>query len=161
MLVDLDIYVEHANLSEELRELFLGCHVVLVDQVFLNLLFNLFLSLSVVGVCVHESCHSLLFFSSCFELFLQTGTYHLFNFVLVARLKSCCQFLILGFELSSEVRIFGPTFLEIFYLSFNLLILLIVINLVKHLIERHLWLPSYVLLQASKKVVEQVFIALL
>lgn len=59
-LVDGDIDVQHANRTEELRELLLSCHVVLLDHILANLLLDQLLCLEVVGVGIFQFGLSLL-----------------------------------------------------------------------------------------------------
>ena len=60
-LVYIDIYVQHRDLAEELRELLLSSHVVLLNKTFLDLFFDCFLGFCIVRVSIHQLGHSFLF----------------------------------------------------------------------------------------------------
>ena len=70
-LVYIDIYVKHRDLAEELRELLLSSHVVLLNKTFLDLFFDCLLSLCIVRVSVHQLGHSFLLFFLLIELSLE------------------------------------------------------------------------------------------
>jgi hypothetical protein len=84
LFVDCNIDVEHCNLSEKLRELFLRSGIVLLDQTLLDLLLNLLLRLGIVWISVHQFGHPLLFISLFFKLLIQSLLDELLELPLVA-----------------------------------------------------------------------------
>lgn len=138
MLVNLDVYVEHANLSEEFWELFLCRHVILLDQIFLNLFLDLLLRLRVVRVCVHQPCHLFLILLFLLHLGLEFIANDFFKFLSVTGLEGCSQLWIVLLQEGSLVRIVCPDLLDLVYFLSDPLIQLIMIQRIEHLIEIHL-----------------------
>jgi len=92
LFVDMNIDVKHSNLPEKLWELFLCSGIVLLDQTFLDLLFNLLLCLGIVWISVHQFGHSLLFISLFLKLLLHSLLDELLKLSLVALLQNSCDF---------------------------------------------------------------------
>lgn len=63
LAVYLNINIKHCNATKQLGSLFHRFHVVLLNHTFSDFFFNLLLSFNVVGVCITQLHHSLLFLS--------------------------------------------------------------------------------------------------
>mmetsp|Transcript_18962 Transcript_18962/g.29088 ORF Transcript_18962/g.29088 Transcript_18962/m.29088 type:complete len:240 (+) Transcript_18962:531-1250(+) len=161
MLVDLDVDVEHGDLAEELGELLLGEHVVLLDQVFPDVFFDLFLGLHVVGVGVHQASLPFLLFLLRFLLLLHLLANESFNGSEVALLEGLSQGRVPCFERSPHVGVVGPQVLDLVNLLADHSLLLVVEETVEHLVEIHLRSSLlHVIVQRREEVVQQVLVVL-
>lgn len=124
----------------------MGHGVVLVDHVFLNHLFNFLLGINVVGIGVQKSNASLLLLLLGIKLVLVSLSNHFLNLVHIIGSKNLSKVRIADAYLTFEVLVVIPHLLDAFGFSLDLLVLLPVKNLVKHLLEGQLWLSIDVLL---------------
>lgn len=152
-LVYCDVYVKHTNLSKKFWELLLSGGVVLRNQSFSNFFFNLLLSVRVVWISVHKFSHPFLLLPLGVHLNLQLLSHDFLKSPLVVSLKCCSQLGVVSFQESSLMRIIEPNLLELIYLFFNSLILLVVKQTTEHLIETLLW-SCNILLQGCEKSTE-------
>jgi len=158
VLVDEDVDIEHGDLAEELGELLLRSHVVLLDEALLDLLLNQLLRLGVVGVSVTELGHLLLLLALGFELDLELLANDLLEQLGVVLLEGGRQLWVVLLEEDALVGVAAPDVLDVLDLSLDLLVLLVVEDLVEHLVEVHLGHALDVTLQTREEIVQQVLV---
>lgn len=146
-------------MSKEFWKLFLSSCIVLLDQFLLNVLLDPLLCFFIIWVGIHELSHSLLLLLFGIKLSLKSFSNNLFQLVVVIGFECSSNLWTVVLDLNSHMGITVPNGFEVLSFSLDLLVLLIVKQSVKHLVETHLRC-SYILIQACEEAVQEVLVSL-